>query len=181
MSKTITIVTGSARPNSLGTKTILPLVKAELEKNKDVTVRVADLKELDMPFVDSEVIPAAEGYAPPHDSVKKWQEIVQASDGFVFLVPQYNNQISAIQKNAVDWLYDDWKDKVVSFVGYSWGGSEAVIEMMDKLMVKVGAKPLPTSAKLFFKKDIDLDGTLLDEKLVEQKIADTVKELLSGV
>lgn len=180
MSKTITIVTGSARPNSLGTK-ILPLVKAELEKSKDVTVQVADLKELNMPFVDSEVIPAAEGYEPSHDTVKKWQEIVQSSDGFVFLVPQYNNQISAIQKNAVDWLYDDWKDKTVSFVGYSWGGSEAVIEMMDKLMVKVGAKPLPTSAKLFFKKDIDLDGSLLDEKLVEKKIAETVKELLSSV
>lgn len=179
MSKTITIVTGSARPNSAGAK-ILPLVREELEKRDGVTVQIADLAEINMPFVDSEAIPAAEEFTPHHESVKNWQKIVQSSDGFVFLVPEYNNQISAIQKNAIDWLYPDWKDKNVSFVGYSWGGAAAPIELLNKLITKVGAKPLATAANLFFTKDIELDGTIIDESTVKNKIAATVDELVEA-
>lgn len=179
MSKVITIVTGSARPNSVGAK-LLPLVQRELEKYDSVSVQVADLADINMPFVDTEIIPADEGFSPKHKSVQEWQKTVQSSDGFIFLVPEYNNQISAIQKNAIDWLYPDWKGKKMSFVGYSWGGAALVVELLNKLAIKVGAEPLPTATNLFFTKDIELNGTIIDEDLVEKKISQTVAELVSA-
>lgn len=178
MTKKITIVTGSVRPNSVGDK-LLPLVEAELKKHEGVEVRVANLKELNLPFVDSETIPAAEGFAPTHESVKEWQKIVQDSDGVVLLTPEYNNQISAVQKNAIDWLYEDWKDKKISIVGYSWSGAEPVIELLERLIKKVGAVSTGAPAKLRFKQEVDLYGTILDQKAVDEQIHEMVKNLIS--
>lgn len=177
--KTITIVTGSARSNSVGA-TLVPLVQKELEK-QGATVRLADLKELDMPFVDAEIIPSAEDFVPPHDSVKQWQDIVTSSDGLILLAPEYNSQISAIQKNAFDWLYTDWIDKPIAIVGYGWSGATTVVELLNKLITRVGAKPLTVPAQLYFKKDIELDGTILDAETVESKIAAAVEELVADI
>lgn len=179
MSKTITIITGSARTNSTGAA-LLPLVKAELAKHPDITIRIADLKELNMPFVDGQTIPAADDFTPPHDSVKKWQEIVQASDGFVVLAPEYNNQISAIQKNAFDWLFNDWKEKKFAIVTYSWSGGAPVVELLNKLITKVGGTPLPTASMLAFMKDINPDGSVIDSGIVRNKLAATVAELVNA-
>lgn len=179
MSQTITIVTGSARPNSVGAA-LLPLVRAELEKHEDVAVQVADLKQLDLPFVDSEIIPSSDDFAPTHDSVKRWQQIVQTSDKLILIAPEYNNQISALQKNALDWLYADWVGKQIAIVAYSWSGGTPVVELLDKLIVKVGATPVATPTQLYFKKDIDLDGTILDQTSVDDKIRQTVDELLAA-
>ena len=151
----------------------------EILEERGATVQVADLKQLNMPFVDGEVIPVAEDFVPPHDSVAQWQQLVQVSDGLVLLSPEYNNQISAIQKNAIDWLYSDWVDKPIAVVGYSWSGAAPVIELLGKLIARVGARPMTRSAQLYFKKDIELDGTPLDAAAVRDKIAATVDELLA--
>lgn len=169
MSKNITILTGSMRPNSVGDR-LLPIVRKELEAS-GATVEVADVKELNLPFVDSAITPAAESFEITHDSVQAWQKMVRRSDSLVLLVPEYNNQPSAVQKNAIDWLYADWKDKPVGVVSYGWGGGQLAAELIHKLMVKVGANPLEKTAALFFGKDITPEGDIVDEQSVRSQVA----------
>lgn len=176
MSKTILIVTGSARPNSTGEQ-LLPVVKSALHQHA-VETKIANMRKLQLPFVDSEIIPAADDFTPPHESVATWQRLVRGSDGIVFLTPEYNNQLSAVQKNAIDWLYNDWSDKPIAAIGYSWSGAEPAIAQLERLMTIVGATLLPTRAQLRFSKDIATDGAIIDESVVDEKITATIDELV---
>jgi NADPH-dependent FMN reductase len=49
------------------------------------------------------------GRAPyQHEVVKRWTAEIAASDGFVFVTPEYNYVTSAVLKNAIDWVYPEW-------------------------------------------------------------------------
>lgn len=178
MSQTITILTGSMRPNSVG-DALLPLVREELESRDNVTVQVADVKEMKLPFVDTPVTPMHESFEPVHDSVKAWQKVVAESDALVLLAPEYNYQPSAVQKNAIDWLGAEWKDKPAGIVSYGWGGGQSSAELLVKLLSKVEARPLDTMASLFFTRDISLEGEVLNVDRVRSQIgavADAVSQ-----
>lgn len=62
-----------------------------------------------MPFFDQPLPPAMPGRpAYQHDVVTKWTAEIAASDGFVFVTPEYNYGPSAVLKNAIDWVQPEW-------------------------------------------------------------------------
>ena len=72
-----------------------------------------------MPFFDQPMPPAMPGRPPyEHDVVNKWTSQIAASDGFVFVTPEYNYGPSAVLKNAIDWVYPEWNRKAAAFMGY---------------------------------------------------------------
>jgi NAD(P)H-dependent FMN reductase len=175
---TILVVTGSVRPNSVNQK-IVPVVVEELEK-QGATARIADLKELNLPFFDDENAPASPEFAPTHESVKVWTALVAEADGVVFVTPEYNHMLSPVQTNAIDWVGKEWSQKPVAFVGYGWGGAQQAHAVARGAMgQELQAKLVDTQTNLFFTKDINPDGTLIDESAVRSNIATTVADLLS--
>lgn len=42
--------------------------------------------------------------------------MVDAADAFVIVMPQYNYGFNAALKNALDYLFDEWRDKPVGLV-----------------------------------------------------------------
>ena len=77
-----------------------------------------------------------------HDSTKAWSAIVDASDAFVFVTPEYNYTLPPALVNALDTVYHEWTYKPVGFVSYGGvsGGMRAV--QTAKLMV-TGFKMMP--------------------------------------
>src|SRR5215469_16740816 len=70
-------------------------------------------------FFDQAVPPAAPGRAPyEHEVVKRWTGEIAASDGFVFVTPEYNYGPAAVLKNAIEWLYPEWIRKSAALVSY---------------------------------------------------------------
>ena len=53
---------------------------------------------------------------------------------------EYNHSMSASQKNAIDWLYDEWDGKDVSLLGYGWFGGSMAVESLQQAIKHVGAK-----------------------------------------
>ena len=176
MSKNIMVLTGSSRANSAGDK-ILPMIVEAIEDVGSKAV-VADVRKLGLPFFNEKVTPASEGYVPENENAKEFQKMVQGVDGVVLLLPEYNNQMTGIQKNAIDWLYADWKDLPFSVVGYSWGGVESVLDQVDRLVSKIGGVYKNTAAQLYLTKDIDLEGNVLDKEGVKEKIEIAVKSII---
>lgn len=162
------VVIGSARPGRAADK-VLELVKAEVSKHEDVELTVADLKEMNLPFFDNENIPASPEYTLTNDNVIAWSEQVKASDRILFITPEYNHTLSAIQKNAIDSLYSEWENKPVSATAYGWAGGARSIVTFDDVMDNVKADTR-TSSMLSFMKDINPDGTALDQSEVSEKI-----------
>ena len=102
MAKTIIIMTGSVRPQSVS-EALLPLVQKTVEAT-GAQVHIANLKELALPFFDGDTSPADEKFQIPHASVQSWSNMVSRADGIIMLTPEYNHQLSGVQKNAIDWL-----------------------------------------------------------------------------
>lgn len=176
----ILIVTGSVRPNSVN-KVMVEVVKKDLEARDGVVVTIADLGELGLPFFDAPTSPASEGYVAPHENVKQWGELVSNADGVVLVAPEYNHALSAVLKNALDWLYKEWTDKPTAFVGYGWSAgvhSHAnLVAINANLKLKLGE----TYTGLAFMKDINPDGSYADEAGTRAAIKATLDELVAAL
>lgn len=174
----ILVVLGSARKGRVADK-VLTYIQAEAEKREDVTLTIADLKELNLPFFDNEQAPASPDYTITNPAVASWRDLVVAADSVLFITPEYNHTLSAIQKNAIDSLASEWIEKPVSAVAYGWsGGSLSVATLQEVLGNHLKADLKTSIAQLAFMKDLNPDGSLLDETSVAAQISVTINDLV---
>lgn len=176
MAKTL-LVTGSVRPNSVNQK-VVELVKNSVEAHEGNEVRVADLGELNLPFFDAQMPPSAEGYEIQNEAVRAWSDLVKGADSVVLVSPEYNHSLSAIQKNAIDWLFDEWVDKPIAFVAYGWYAGANSLAQLEEIGSVIKWRAIDETAGLKFMEDIDLSGVAIDGGQAEAKIAKTVNQLV---
>lgn len=169
--KEILVVVGSVRQQRAADG-VLGLVKSYLEERQSgVNMVVADLRELNLPMIDSSIMPSSDDFVPQHDSVKTWQELVSSADTVIMLTPEYNSGIAPAQKNAIDWLYHDWQKKPVIVVGYGWGGAVHARHHLSDVLKRVGAQEMTPAVSLNFEKEIALDGSALDGSRATELLA----------
>ncbi|AKM80356.1 TPA: NADPH-dependent oxidoreductase [Candidatus Saccharibacteria bacterium] len=172
----ILVVVGSARPGRVADK-VVDYIKKETDTREDVTTEIVDLKELQLPFFDNELAPVSPDYTITNPQVTVWQEKVDAADAVLFVTPEYNHTLSAIQKNALDSLGKEWADKPVSAVAYGWSGGSLAVATLREVLSNLKADTKEDIAQLGFMKDLNPDGTLLDESNVAAQIKATIDEL----
>lgn len=176
----IIIVTGSARPNSISTK-IAPLVGGALKSDSDDVIEVIDVATLDLPFYNAPVPASHEDFAPDNEHVIAWTKKVGEADGVVLLTPEYNGNMTAIQKNALDWVYKEWNDKPVALIGYGWYEPSRAHTAARISLEVVKAQIIEPFAQLQFMKDITLEGDVLDNDTVAQKLSATIDALRNAL
>jgi NAD(P)H-dependent FMN reductase len=134
----IGIVVGSTRPNRFAdkpTEWIEKIVRAR----GDVEVEVIDLRDYPMPFFNEAMSPA---WGPSQDEVaQKWQRKVAEIDGFIFIAAEYNRGPTAVLKNAIDYAYNEWNKKAITFVGYGGVGGARAVEQLRLHAVEVQMAP----------------------------------------
>lgn len=170
------VVLGSARKGRVADK-INEYIAADIAGREDVTATIADLTEINLPFFNSEVIPGNPDYAPTDTNVIAWSNLVKDADAVVFVTPEYNHSLSAIQKNAIDSLFSDWTDKPVTAVAYGWGAGSFSVPSLRKVLGHVKADVKDTFAQLGFMKDLNPDGSLLDAVNVKAQIAAAIDQV----
>ena len=174
----ILVVTGSVRPNSANSN-VVPVVVQELEKREGVQVTVADLGELQLPFMEGNTAPSQPDYEITNPAAKKWAEMVVNADGVVFVMPEYNHSMSAVQKNAIDWLYAEWADKPVALVAYGFYEGKYTIAQFEEINTVIKTKLGAVKAGLQFGEELEFDGTPKDEAKLLEKLNATFDELLT--
>jgi len=119
----IAIVLGSTRPNRNG-EDVAEWVLAQAAQ-REAVYELVDIADYDLPLLDEPVPPSAGNYQEEH--TKRWAGVIAPYDAYVFVTPEYNRSTSGALKNAVDYLYAEWNDKAIAFVGYgSIGGARAI-------------------------------------------------------
>lgn len=176
MSKVL-IVIGSARTGRVADK-ISEYVQEEIAKHDGVEAVIADLKELALPFFDEEVTPSNPAYVVTKEAVKVWQALVVDADVVVMLTPEYNRGLSAIQKNAIDWLSKEWEDKKVAIVSYSWGRG-AAIAGLEGTLDNLKATTIQPTTHLKFMQDINPDGSFINEEAARLQIQTTISDAIA--
>ncbi len=171
------VVIGSARKGRVA-DSILTYVKNDLQDRDDVTLTIADLADLHLPFFNNESPAMSPDHVQTDEHVAAWSDMVTSADSVLFITPEYNHNLSAIQKNALDWLFKEWNDKPVTAIGYGWSGGSLAIAALREVLTNVKADIKQDMAKLGFMKDINPDGSLLDESSVMTQIAAAIDEVL---
>lgn len=176
MTKILAVI-GSARPGRIADK-VLDYVKDDVATRSDVELTVADLAELNLPFFNNETAPASPDYVITDPQVAAWSELVKANDSVLFITPEYNHTLSAIQKNALDSLGADWAEKPATAVAYGWTGGSLAVETLREVLKNLKADTKQSIAQLGFMKDLNPDGSLLDEANVKAQITAAINEIV---
>ncbi|KAJ9155843.1 Nadph-dependent fmn reductase protein [Coniochaeta hoffmannii] len=135
MSKTsfnIGIIIGSQRSPRCGdqiTAFVLSTIKSHLAlhpSSRQLTFQTIDIAAVSLPLFDEPGVPSQikspSGYA--HEHTRSWSRAISALDAFVFVTPQYNWGIPAGLKNAIDYLFHEWKGKPAMVVSYGGHGGD---------------------------------------------------------
>ncbi len=176
---TLLIIIGSTRPGRVG----LPVARwfeARARAHGGFDVEVADLAEVDLPFLDEPKHPRFHDYTQPH--TVRWSETVQDADAFVFVTSEYNHGYPAPLKNAIDFLHQEWQYKPAGFVSYGGvaAGTRAMQQLKSvlsavKMLVVTEAVNIPFVAQ--FRGD---DGEIHANEIMEQAADVMLDELLAA-
>ena len=172
----LTIVIASVRDGRAG-EAVAQWFIERAKQHAKFDVHVADLKELKLPILDEPHHPRLKKYV--HDTTKQWSAIVDSSDAFVFVSPEYNYSTPPALVNALDTVYHEWTYKPVAFVTYGGisGGLRAM--QMTRMMV-TGFKMMPMVEAVnipMFTQFIQ-DGVFRGNETHEKAVAPMLDELL---
>lgn len=139
------IVVGSTRPGRLGSQVAEWVHKQAVGQGHAEWV-LLDLVDFALPLLDEPIPAMASPGTQPH--TKRWAAAVADLDGFVFVTPEYNHGVPAALKNAIDFLFHEWNDKAVGFVGYGVDGAVRAVEHLRGVMSQVRAATVGSQVAL---------------------------------
>jgi len=144
----ISVIVGSTRQGRFSEKPAQWILQ-QLKKRVDVDARLLDLRDFPMPFFDQAVPPASPG-RPPYENevVKKWTAAIGASDGFIFVTPEYNYGPPAVLKNAIDWVYPEWHRKAAAFVSFGGVGGARSVQQLRETAIELQLAPIRSSVHI---------------------------------
>ncbi len=127
----IAIIIGSTRPGRVG-EAVGRWIYDLARQRSDAEFELVDVQDLDLPLLDEPVPPSMGEYSKPH--TKAWAAKVDSFDAFVFVTAEYNHGIPGALKNALDFLYAEWNNKVAGFVSYGSAGGARAVEQLRLVM-----------------------------------------------
>ncbi len=182
MTARILVFAGSARRGSLN-KTLARLAAAHCQA-LGAEARFIDLADYPMPLYDGDT----EADAGPPDNAFRLQELITGHAGLLIASPEYNNSISPLLKNTLDWVSrtprvrgaNPFAGKVAGLLAASPGnlggmrGLDHVRRVLDTLgmLVLPGVVAVPHADKAFD------DAGGLREAAMDQRLRAMCEQLI---
>jgi NAD(P)H-dependent FMN reductase len=153
----LNVIIASTRPGRVGEQ-IGAWFAQVAHEHGGFDVHVIDLASVDLPLLD-EPVPAVEGEPYRHEHTRHWSRLTAAADAFVIVTPEYNQGYPAPIKNALDYLYTEWRDKPVGFVSYGMtsGGMRAV-QQLKSVASALGMLPISDGVVVHLRELLGTDG-----------------------
>jgi NAD(P)H-dependent FMN reductase len=130
----IGIILGSTRPNRAG-EAVAKWVYEHASKRREAEFELVDIRDYNLPLLDEPIPPSQGKYSKDH--TKRWAAKIASFDAFVFVSPEYNHSTSGALKNAIDFLYAEWNNKVAGFVSYGSAGGVRAVEHLRLIMAEL--------------------------------------------
>jgi len=141
-------------------------------------VEILDLAKIDLPMMNEPNHPRLRKYQ--HEHTKKWSQMVDTSDAFIFIIAEYNHGFTAPLKNAIDYLSQEWAYKPVGLVSYGGvaGGTRSV-HMLKEILTALKMVPLSEGVSIpFIQNFINEDDEFVANEIIDQSADVMLTELL---
>jgi NAD(P)H-dependent FMN reductase len=156
----IAVIIGSTRPTRICAG-IAAWARDVIGRDSELSYELIDLATVNLPFLDEPLKAALHQYEQEH--TRAWSELIQSYDGFLFVFPQYNWGYPGVLKNALDYLYTEWRDKPASFLTYGTRGGSKAAEQFLTVMQGLHLRILDTHIEaIITDDDVDADWQLKD-------------------
>ncbi len=100
------------------------------QTNESLTFELIDLRDYQLPFLESKTNPSHMNGVYPNPHVAAWATKIKNLDGYIVVTPEYNHSYSAVLKNTLDHISGEFVNKPIAFVAYgSVGGARAVEQL----------------------------------------------------
>lgn len=170
------VIIGSTRPGRVG-PSVATWIAEKAREHGGFDVQVTDLAELDLPLFNEPNHPRLRQYV--HQYTKDWSALVDASDAFVFVTPEYNYGFNAALKNAIDYLNAEWHYKAAGIVSY--GGVAAgtrATQMLKQVLTALKIMPVPEAVNIpFVAQHLDEDRRFKSNELIDASATAMLDEL----
>lgn len=142
------IIVGSQREPRAGLQIAIFVQNTLRELQNHVELQIIDLAVWNLPLYNEPGIPShissPEDYK--HEPTRRWSSEIASYQAFIFVTPQYNWGYPASLKNAIDYLFNEWKGKpamIVSYGGHGGGRAAGQLKQVcDGLRMLPLEKPL---------------------------------------
>jgi NAD(P)H-dependent FMN reductase len=130
----IAIIIGSTRPGRNG-EAVGKWVHELAKKRTDSNFELVDIRDFNLPLLDEPIPPSMGQYSKEH--TKAWSLRIDSFDAYIFVTAEYNHGIPGALKNAIDFLYKEWNNKVAGFVSYGGAGGVRAVEQLRLVMAEL--------------------------------------------
>lgn len=175
----IAVILGSTREIRRGGR-VAKWLMPQLSKIKGAKFELLDLRDYPLPFYNESNSPDSLENGYSNSIATKWAAKIGEADAFIIITPEYNHGPSAVLKNALDWVYNEWNKKPVSFVSYAPGAAGGIraVEQLRQITIELQMAPMHAAVHVSHVLDtIDENGKLLKGKHNE-RVKVVVDELL---
>jgi NAD(P)H-dependent FMN reductase len=135
------VILASTRPARFGGKPA-SWVMQRLAARDDLRAELTDLRDHPLPFFDQDLPAAYTLREYPDERIARWGRTVDAADGFIVVLPEYNHGYPASLKNAIDHIFPEFHRKPLMCVGYGNVGGARAIEQLRLVSVELEMAPL---------------------------------------
>ncbi|HET6640589.1 MAG TPA: NAD(P)H-dependent oxidoreductase [Nitrososphaeraceae archaeon] len=139
------IVLGSTRPGRNG-EAISRWIHEIAKKRSDANFELVDIKDFNLPLLDEPIPPSRGQYTKEY--TKTWSAKIDSFDAYIFVTAEYNHGIPGALKNAIDFLFKEWNNKVAGFVSYGSAGGVRAVEQLRLVMAELKVATVRSQVQL---------------------------------
>ncbi|KAL7908037.1 NADPH-dependent FMN reductase [Trichoderma velutinum] len=152
--KSIAIIVGTTRTPRAGPN-IAKFVEGVIRSKADstnISLSIIEIAHFDLPIFNEPILPQA--IRDPndyfHEHTRRWAREIAKHDGYIIVSAEYNYCIPGVLKNAIDFIYNEWKGKSIAIITYGIKGGYLASEALGVIFTNLSFKVTPTRPQLTF-------------------------------
>ena len=172
----VAIILGSTRPGRNG-EAVGQWIHEIAKKRSDADFEFVDIKDFNLPLLDEPIPPSMGQYTKEH--TKTWSAKIDSFDAYVFVTAEYNHGIPGALKNAIDFLFREWNNKVAGFVSYGSAGGVRAVEQLRLVMAELKVATVRSQVQLSLFTDFENFTNLKPAPFQEKSVNTMLDEVIA--
>ena len=172
----VAIILGSTRPGRNG-EAVGRWMHEIARKRSDANFELVDIKDFDLPLLDEPIPPSTGQYTKEYTKV--WSAKIDSFDAYVFVTAEYNHGIPGALKNAIDFLFKEWNNKVAGFVSYGSAGGVRAVEQLRLVMAELKVATVRSQVQLSLFTDFENFTKFKPSSFQEKSVNNMLDEVIA--
>ncbi len=172
----VAIILGSTRPGRNG-EAVARWVHEITKKRNDASFELVDIKDFNLPLLDEPIPPSMGQYSKEY--TKTWSAKIDSFDAYVFVTAEYNHGIPGALKNAIDFLFKEWNNKVAGFVSYGSAGGVRAVEQLRLVMAELKVATVRSQVQLSLFTDFENFTRFTPAPIQEKSVNTMLDEVIA--